>query len=319
MARGSRVGARGWWLVARYRLGAATLLLVSATARPAYAALSEGPRLATIYNSILNAQFDRAETQLREACPPAPREACQVLGVVASWWRIQIDPGNRTRDAHFLEQAAAATKAAEAWTIREPQRAEAFFYLAGSYAPLLQWQVLRGERLAAARNGSRVKRALERTLQLDPAIADAHFGIGVYEYYADVASSAAKLLRWLLLLPGGDRVKGLQEMLQARHGGVLLQGEADFQLHFVYLWYEHEPITAIELLQSLDARFPANPIFLEHIADAYDTYLHDTRMSAAAWRTLIDRARNDRVFDATRTRSRAEEKLRALDARTKLF
>ena len=41
-------------------------------------------------------------------------------------------------------------------------------------------------------------------------MADAHFGIGIYQYYADVAPAAAKLLRWLLLLPGGDRVKGLQ-------------------------------------------------------------------------------------------------------------
>jgi hypothetical protein len=297
----------------------ATVVWLLSDAQPAHASLSEGARLAAAYNSILNAQFDRAETQLRDACPPAPLEACQVLGVVASWWRIQIDPGNRAPDARFLELAAAATKAAEAWTVREPRRGEAFFYLAGSYAPLLQWQVLRGERLAAARNGSRAKRALEQTLQLDPSIVDAHFGIGVYEYYADVASSAAKLLRWLLLLPGGDRVKGLQEMLQARHGGELLQGEADFQLHFVYLWYEHEPVKAIELLKSLDARFPANPIFLERIADAYDTYLHDARMSAAAWRTLIDRARSDRVFDPARTRARAEEKLRELDARAKLF
>ena len=186
----------------------AALLLMSGVARPAQAALSEGPRLAAIYDSILNAQFDRADAQLKQACPPAPAEACQVLDVVSSWWQIQINPTNRAHDRRFIEQAAAATKAADAWTMREPQRAEAWFYLAGSYAPLVQWQVLRGERLAAARNGSRIKRALERTVQLDPTIVDAHFGIGLYEYYADVASSAAKLLRWLLFLPGGDRREG---------------------------------------------------------------------------------------------------------------
>ena len=183
----------------------------------------------------------------------------------------------------------------------------------------MQWQVLRGERLAAARNASRVKRALERTVQLDPTIVDAHFGIGLYEYYADVASSAAKLMRWLLFLPGGDRVNGLREMLLARNGGELLRGEADFQLHIIYVWYEHEPGRAIDLLRSLDARFPANPIFLERIADTYDTYLHDARMSAAALRTLIDRAHDDRVYDAAGTSARAEMKLRALIARSKLF
>jgi hypothetical protein len=302
-----------------WRAGASALLIILGVAWPAQAALSESPRLAAVYNSILNAQFDRAGTMLKEACPPAPTEACQVLTVVSSWWRIQINPTSRTDDRRFVEQAAAAIKAAEAWTEREPQRGEAWFYLSGSYAPLVQWQVLRGERLAAARNGSRIKRALEQTLQLDPAIVDAHFGIGLYEYYADIAPAAAKVLRWLLFLPGGDRVKGLRDMLQVRNSGELLQGEADFQLSLIYVWYEHEPDRAIELLRSLDARFPANPIFLERIAETYETYLHDPRMSAAAWRTLIDRARNDRVYDAAQTAARAEVKLRALMARHKLF
>ena len=114
---------------------------------------------------------------------------------------------------------------------REPQRAEAWFYLAGSYAPLVQWRVLRGERLAAARDGKKIKDALERALQLDPTLNDAYFGIGLYHYYADVAPAAAKILRWLLFLPGGDRVQGMREMLRAREHGELLTGEADYQLH----------------------------------------------------------------------------------------
>jgi hypothetical protein len=301
------------WLVA------GALLLIASAAQPAQAALSEGPRLAAIYDLILDAQFDRASTLLKDACPPAPLEACQVLDVVSSWWQIQINPADRAHDRRFVEQAAAATKAAEAWTVREPQRGEAWFYLAASYAPLVQWQVLRGERLAAARNGVRIKRTLERTIQLDPAIIDAHFGIGLYEYYADVASSAAKMLRWLLFLPGGDRAKGLRDMLRVREGGELLRGEADFQLYVIFVWYEHDPTRGIALLKSLDARFPANPIFLERIAETYDTSLRDPQMSAAAWRTLIDRARTDRVYDAAQTSARADVKLRALMTRYKLF
>ena len=104
--------ARGGWLAT------ATLLFTLTASGPAQAALTEGPRLAAIYDSILNARFDRAATLLKDACPPAPAEACQVLDVVASWWRIQINPADRSRDERFVAQAAAATKAAEAWTVR---------------------------------------------------------------------------------------------------------------------------------------------------------------------------------------------------------
>ena len=131
----------------------------------------------------------------------------------------------------------------------------------------MQWRVLRGERLAAARDGKKIKDALERALELDPQLNDAYFGIGLYHYYADVAPTAAKILRWLLLLPGGDRVQGLREMLRARERGELLTGEADYQLHLLYLWYEQKPAEALALLERLDARYPSNPLFLQRVAD----------------------------------------------------
>src|SRR5713101_8078072 len=176
--------------------GGCVLGMCLTIAPPAYAALSEGARLAAIYDTILQARFERASQQLAQACPPAPSDACKSLGVVALWWQIVLDPNNRLLDDRFERAATEATASAAAWTRREPRRAEAWFYLAGSRAPLVQWRVLRGDRRAAARNGSRIKSALERTLELDPTIADAHFGIGLYEYYADVVSAAAKLVRW---------------------------------------------------------------------------------------------------------------------------
>jgi hypothetical protein len=279
----------------------------------AEAALVEGSRLAAVYEAILDAQFDRVDAQLKQTCPPAPAEACAALGVVALWWQIQITPDSRLLDDRFTALAAAAIAVNEAWTKRDPTRAEAWFYLAGCYAPLVQWRVLRGERLGAARDGRRIKEALERALMLDPSLDDAYFGIGLYHYYADVAPAAAKMLRWLLALPGGDRVKGLQEMLQARQHGALLNGEADYQLHFIYLWYEHQPLRALELLRDLDARYPANPLFLRRIAEIQDQYLHDRDASASTLRTLIDRARAGRVYDAAQTEARASLALQRLN------
>ena len=170
----------------------------------------------------------------------------------------------------------------------------------------------RGQRLAAAREGKKIKDALERALRLDPALDDAYFGIGLYHYYADVAPAAAKILRFLLFLPGGDRVNGLREMLQARQHGALLKGEADYQLHIIYLWYEHDTARALELLQGLDARYPTNPLFMRRIAEVQDQYRHDREASASAWRILIERARDGRVYNAAQTEARARAALTRL-------
>ena len=280
------------WLVAALPLAAAT-------------GLSESARLAAVYDTILQARFDQARVELARTCPPAPTESCLALTETAIWWEIQLDPDNRRLDQQLQNAATTAIEAADRWTRREPDRAEAWFYLAGAHAPLEEWRVLRGLRLAAARDARKLKDALDRTLAIDPGLQDAYFGIGLYHYYAAVAPAALKVLRWMLLLPGGDRAGGLREMQRARDGGALLRGEADYQLHWLYLWYEHQPARAIELLRGLDARYPTNPLFLQRVAEVQSDAMHDRAASIATWRMLLDRATAGRVEFAAMTAVRA--------------
>jgi tetratricopeptide (TPR) repeat protein len=248
--------------------------------------LTGADRLGRAYDAIFDADFERARTLLAEACPPAPREACLVLEATRQLWRIQIDPEDRSRDAAFDAAVTAAITAADAWTSREPRQAEAWFYLGGAYGARVQWRVLRQERLGAARDGREVKNALDRTLALAPGLVDAQFGLGLYEYYADIAPTAAKILRVLLMLPGGNRARGLERMQRTRQDGQLLSDEAAFQLHIVYFWYENRAIDALELLGELVRRHPRNPYFRRAIADAEAVYQHDMSASLATWREL---------------------------------
>jgi tetratricopeptide (TPR) repeat protein len=215
-------------------------------------------------------------------------------------------PLNRRHDQAFQTQADDVIDLIDRWTMREPARAEAWFYLGGAIGARAQWRVLRGQTLAAARDGKRIKAALERALMLDPALQDAYFGIGLYHYYADVAPAFAKMLRWLFLLPGGDRERGLQEMLRARSGGQVLRSEADYQLHLVYVWYEKQPQRALELVAALAARHPHNPHFLQQIAEIEDGYTLNHAASLRAWEALADQARARQVADSAMALARAE-------------
>ena len=199
----------------------------------------------------------------------------------------------------------AALTAAEAWTTREPRQAEAWFYLGGAYGARVQWRVLRQERLGAARDGREVKNALDRTLALAPGLVDAQFGLGLYEYYADIAPTAAKILRVLMMLPGGDRARGLARMQQTRQSGELLADEAAFQLHVVYFWYENRAADALALLGELVRRHPRNPYFRRAIAEAETVYLHDISASAVSWRELARLADTSAVNEAALARPEA--------------
>ena len=273
------------------------LLLLTPGSTQAQTGLTAGPQLARVYDTILDARFDQVPPLLAQTCGQAPREACQLLEVVSLWWQIQLDPKNPVHDEEFRAKADAAIAAIEAWTAREPTRGEAWFYLGGAYGARAQWHVLREERLAAARDGKRIKTALEQALALDPSLQDAYFGIGLYRYYADVAPAALKMLRWMLLLPGGDREQGLKDMLRARSEGQLLRSEADYQLHLIYLWYEKQPQRALQLLRGLQGNHPRNPLFPQLIADIQDVYLHALQASRQTWQSLVEAAEARRVAE----------------------
>ena len=290
MTRGSVLSARCWVLCA---VGWVVWCVTPGAAPSRDLTGVDG--LVRVYDAILDARFDAAEADLANACPPAPREACGVLAATTTWWRILMDPNSRALDARFAAETERAIASTEAWVAREPDNAEAHFYAGGAYAARVQWRVLRDEKLAAARDGKRIKQALERAIDLDPGLDDAYFGIGLYQYYADVAPAAAKMLRFLLMLPGGDKSEGLARMQRTRAQGQLLRGEADYQLQIIYLWYEKRADLAVELLESLRDQHPSNPIFVAELADVRDRYQHDITASLATWRSLLGAARAGRV------------------------
>jgi tetratricopeptide (TPR) repeat protein len=279
----------------RLLLTAALSVLTVASLSAQRGVLTGAASISRVYNAIFDARFEQVPALLTQACPPADPEVCTLLDVVSLWWQIQIDPDNKSRDRRFQTRADAAVAAIEAWTKREPGNAEAWFYLGGVYGARAQWRVLRGETLSAARDGKRIKEALERSLMLDPDLQDAYFGIGLYRYYADVAPATAKILRFLLALPGGDKVAGMRQMLRARDSGQVLRDEADYQLHLIDLWYEKQPQHALALLRGLRERHPQNPHFLEQIARIEDVYLHDRAASLRSWRALLNAATARRV------------------------
>ena len=263
--------------------------------------LTNAAAVARAYDTILAADFANVPVRLDETCqsprlgtessvtsePRAASEVCRVLEAMALWWQISLDPDSRVRDADFARIVDRAIAGAEDWTRREPERAEAWFYLGAAVGARSQWRVLRRERMAAARDGQQIKEALERSLTLDPNLHDANFGIGLYRYYADVAPAALRMLRWLLLMPGGDRDGGLAQIAAAREHGQLVRGEADYQLHLIYLWYEKRAPEALRLIEGLQARYPANPLFHHIEAEIHDDYRHDHEASYAASARLL--------------------------------
>lgn len=251
--------------------------------------------VARAYDLILDADFDGVAEALPATCPPAPTVACMGLEALSLWWQIHIDPESGALDDTFLATVNATIAEAERLTRAEPERAEAWFYLGAAYGVRAQFRVYRTERMAAARDGKRIKQSLERALALDPSMHDAEFGIGLYRYYADIAPAVFRFLRWLLLMPGGDREDGLRQLERASTLGMLVRGEAQYQIHVLYLWYERKWTEALAIIKTLQDRYPHNPLFHQIEAEILDVYYHDAGASLAASERLLALAEKRQV------------------------
>ena len=260
--------------------------------------ITAAPVVAHAYDLILNTDFDGLAKALPETCPPAPSVACIGLEALSLWWQIQLDPESRALDAPFLATVNAAIAEADRMTKAAPDRAEAWFYLGAAYGVRAQFRVHRTERLAAARDGKRIKESLERALSIDPAMHDAEFGIGMYRYYADVAPAVFRFLRFLFQLPGGDREDGLRQLERAASQGVLVAGEAQFQIHILYLWYEKKWPEALSIIRAMQMRYPRNPLFRQIEAEILDKYFHDAEASLNASEQLLSLAQEGAVHRA---------------------
>jgi hypothetical protein len=120
--------------------------LVTTSLRAQTAGLTAGPQLARVYDAIFDAHFEQVPALLAQTCgasqsvasalartakATAPPEACELLAAVSVLWQIQLDPKSRAHDETFRTRVDAVIADIEDWTQREPDRAEAWFYLGG--------------------------------------------------------------------------------------------------------------------------------------------------------------------------------------------
>ena len=153
----------------------------------------------------------------------------------ALWWKIYckwaerkyntIDAWSHARrpepeDDAVLALADKVVRLAET-SISQSDTAEMELYDGMGYALRARLTGLRYEKLATARAGVEARKHLLRCIELDPGMADAYMGLGLYNYYVDTLSTMAKVLRFFLGVPAGDKRVGLRQLETAAAKGEL--------------------------------------------------------------------------------------------------
>ena len=209
--------------------------------------------------------------QVQAADPGSPLG--YILEAEARWWQIYceaceikwntIDAYERPKiaaDDDYLMLTEKVTSLAES-RIAQGDSAEMQLYAGIGWAQRARLLGLRNDRRATARAGVNARTHLLRCLQLDPEMADAYTGLGLYNYYVDTLSPIARFLRFFMGIPGGSKAEGVQQLQIAMEKGTLTRVNARFYLAKNLRMYDHEYARSLEVLSPLMDEFPRNPIF----------------------------------------------------------
>lgn len=131
------------------------------------------------------------------------------------------------------------------------------FYLGGIHGNIGLHYLREKSYWKAYRNGSKGKSYLEKAIKIDPTLAGAELGLGIFLYYADIMPKYIKPLLFIVRLRG-DREKGLEKMRFAAENSALSIVEANYFLAKILDQYEGNTEEAQKIYQLLHNEFPEN-------------------------------------------------------------
>jgi len=263
-------------------LGLSVCALLLTPRQSAASELSLPPGTDTILEHIYSGRLDLAipEAQALEH-ERRDHPLGYLLEAEARWWQIWClsadykygmslprHRGKVAADQTYLDIVAKA-EALATTRLGQHESAEMHLYagMAGGLAARMYG--LRAENRAAARAGVRAREHFLRALALDPALADADMGLGLYNYYVDTLSTIARVLRFFMGIPGGSKEEGIRQLRLAIDHGQLTPALARYYLAVCLHLYDQKYEQALQVATPLVEKYPENPIFRLVRGDLY--------------------------------------------------
>ncbi|MGH9739427.1 MAG: hypothetical protein ACRD4X_12720 [Candidatus Acidiferrales bacterium] len=257
------------------------------------------PQAAQALNEIYSGNPDAGMNIARSLEQSDPRNPLgYTIEAEALWWKIycascdiqwgMVDAwkGGKGAEAEtYLKLADKVIRLANAHLAKE-DTAEMHLYAGMGWALKARLYGLRGDHRKTAHSGVEARAQFVRALKLDPRMADAEVGLGLYNYYVDTLSPMLKFLRFFMGIPGGRKEDGMRQLHAGIDHGVLLPVVARFYLAKDLRTYDHRYEQALSIVQPLTIRYPDNPVFLL-LAGNLDAELGRNEAAASYFRAAL--------------------------------
>jgi len=254
-------------------------------------------------NKLMDGDFDAATQafqQIQKSHPDSPLG--YLLEADENYWKIYLTEGDLVDpdvfearseavtpyDADFRRLDDLAIAKAEARIQAHQDEARSYLYEGLAYGLRSELEALRDHALATARAGKKLRNLCLAAVKLDPRLNDAWFGVGLYNYFVDTLPTYVKMLRFLILLPGGDRLEGLRQIQQAMEKGELVTADARFHLAKDYSRsIDRQYARSLELFRQMQQQYPHNPLW-DLLAGSTELRMGNVKEGEALYRQVVN-------------------------------
>ncbi|MCX8056754.1 MAG: tetratricopeptide repeat protein [Ignavibacteria bacterium] len=223
---------------------------------------------------IYNIQFDSAEVIFKQLMLDYPQSpAGRFFLAMIDWWKIAIDPDNENHDEIFLEKLEDVIFQCEQILKKDEKNLDAIFFKGGAIGFRGRLRALRDSWIKAADDGREALPLLQYAWSIDSTNYDILFGMGIYNYFAEVIPNEYPFIKPLMIFfPKGNKNLGIQQLKVAAEKAKYASTESKYFLLTLYYHFENDIYQAQLYATDLHRKYPMNPIFHRYLGRTYVRY-----------------------------------------------
>lgn len=223
---------------------------------------------------IYNIQFDSAEVTFKKLMLDYPESpAGRFFLAMIDWWKIAIDPDNESLDEIFFEKLEDVIYHCDQILKKDEKNLDAIFFKGGAIGFRGRLRALRDSWIKAADDGREALPLLQLAWSIDSTNYDILFGMGIYNYFAEVIPEQYPYIKPLMIFfPKGNKELGIQQLKTAAEKAKYASTESKYFLLTLYYHFEEDIYQARKYAQELHQIYPMNPIFHCYLGRTYIRY-----------------------------------------------
>ncbi len=220
---------------------------------------------------IYNIQFDSAEVVFKKLMLDYPESpAGRFFLAMIDWWKIAIDPDNESFDDLFYEKLEDVIYHCDQILEKDERNLDAIFFKGGAIGFRGRLRALRDSWIKAADDGREALPLLKLAWSIDSTNYDILFGMGIYNYFAEVIPEQYPYIKPLMIFfPKGNKNLGIQQLKIAAEKAKYASTESKYFLLTLYYYFEEDIYQAQIYASELHKLYPMNPIFHRFLGRTY--------------------------------------------------